>query len=118
MSQDVDASHRWHGRCIGIVQMEDGHMTSIWHAFPTMVYRATFAAGLLTALAATATAPADRGLLAGEVAIEEPTSAPPPQTGPVEEQAPQQSEQPKERKRTYDGPPKDELLPNGRRLPA
>ena len=93
-------------------------MTSIWHAFPTIVYRATLAAGLFAVCVATATAPADRGLLADEVAIEEPMSAPAPQTGPVEEQTPQQSDQPRERKRTHDGPPKDELLPNGRRLPA
>ncbi len=93
-------------------------MTSIWHAFPTIVYRATLAAGLLAVCVATATAPADRGLLAGEVVIEEPAPAPQPQIQPVEEQTPQQSDQPKERKRTHDGPPKDELLPNGRRLPA
>jgi hypothetical protein len=42
----------------------------------------------------------------------------PPQTRPSEEQTPQQSDQPKERKRTYDGPPRDELLPIARRLPA
>jgi hypothetical protein len=95
-------------------------MTSIWHAFPTIVYRATLAAGLLAVCVTTATAPADRGLLAGEVVIEEPASAPAPQPEiqPVEEQTPQQSDQPKERKRTHDGPPRDELLPNGRRLPA
>ena len=93
-------------------------MTSIWHALPTIVYRATLATGLLAVCVATATAPADRGLLAGEIVIEEAAPAPQPQIQPVEEEAPQQSDQPKERKRTHDGPPKDELLPNGRRLPA
>ena len=93
-------------------------MTSIWHAFPTIVYRATLAAGLLAVCVATATATEDRGPLAGDVVIDEPASAPSPQTQPVEEQTPQQSDQPKERKRTHDGPPKDELLPDGRRLPA
>jgi len=98
--------------------MEDGNMTSTRHTFPTIVYRATLAAGLLAALGATATAPVDRGLRAGEVAIEEPAPAPSPQSRPVEEQTPQRSDQPEERKRTQDGPPKDELLPSGRRLPA
>lgn len=92
-------------------------MTSKRHAFPTTLRRAALAAGLLAAFAATAAAPTDRVLLAGEAVIEEPAQAS-PQTRPSEEQTPQQSEQPKERKRTYDGPPRDELLPNGRRLPA
>jgi hypothetical protein len=100
------------------MQREDGHMTSTWHAFPTIVYRATLAAGVLALCVASAPAPAARGLLAGEVVIEEPAPAAQPQTQPVEEQTPQQSDQPRERKRTHDGPPKDELLPNGRRLPA
>ena len=93
-------------------------MTSRTHAFPTTLYRAALAAGLLTAFTVNASAPADCDLLAGEVVIEEPALAPLPQTPPSEEQTPQQSDQPKERKRTYDGPPRDELLPNGRRLPA
>jgi hypothetical protein len=98
--------------------MEHGHMTSIWHAFPTIVYRATLAAGLLAVCVAGAPVPSARGLLAGEVVIEELAPAPQPEIQPVEEQAPQQSDQPKERKRSHDGPPKDELLPDGRRLPA
>jgi len=92
-------------------------MTSRTHAFPTTLYRAALAAGLLTTFTVNASAPADCDLLAGEVVIEEPALAPPPPR-PSEEQTPQQSDQPKERKRTYDGPPRDELLPNGRRLPA
>ena len=92
-------------------------MTSKTHAFPTSLYRAALAAGLLTAFTVNASAPADCDLLAAEVVIEEPALAPPPPR-PSEEQTPQQSDQPKERKRTYDGPPRDELLPNGRRLPA
>jgi hypothetical protein len=93
-------------------------MTSKRHAFPTTLHRAVLAAGLLAALTANASTPADRGLLAGEAVIEEPARASPPQTRPSEEQTPQQSDQPRERKRTYDGPPRDELLPIARRLPA
>lgn len=93
-------------------------MTSTWHDLLTTLYRAALAAGLLAAFSTTASAREDRGLLAADVVIEEPASASPPQTRPAEDQTPQQSDQPKERKRTYDGPPRDELLPNGRRLPA
>ena len=93
-------------------------MTSRMHAFPTTLHRAALAAGLLAAITVDASAVADRGLLAGDAVIEEPAQASPPQSRPSEEQTPQQSDQPKERKRTHDGPPKDELLPNGRRLPA
>ena len=93
-------------------------MTSKRHAFPTTLYGAALAAGLLTAFTVDASAPAERGLLAGEAVIEEPAQASPPPTRPSEEQTPQQSDQPKERKRTYDGPPRDELLPIARRLPA
>ena len=94
-------------------------MTSTWHDLLTTLYRAALAAGLLAAFATTtASAREDRGLLAADVVIEEPASVPVPQTPPPEDQTPQQSDQPRERKRTYDGPPKDELLPNGRRLPA
>jgi len=92
-------------------------MTSKRHAFPTTLRRTALAAGLLAAFAASASAPADRVLIAGEAVIEEPAQSS-PQTRPTDEQTPQQSEQPQERKRTYDGPPKDELLPSGRRLPA
>lgn len=93
-------------------------MTSRQHASLTTLHRAVLAAGLLAAFTATASAAADRGLLAGETVIEEPAQPSPPQTRPSEEQTPQQSDQPKERKRTYDGPPRDELLPTVRRLPA
>ena len=93
-------------------------MTSKRHSFPTTLYGAALAAGLLTAFTVDASAPAERGLLAGEAVIEEPAQASPPPTRPSEEQTPQQSDQPKERKRTYDGPPRDELLPIARRLPA
>ena len=93
-------------------------MTSTWHDLLTTLYRAALTAGLLAAFSTTASAREARGLLAADVVIEEPASAPVPQTPPSEEQTPQQSDQPKERKRTHDGPPKDELLPNGRRLPA
>jgi hypothetical protein len=93
-------------------------MTSTRHVFLTTLRRAALAAGLLAAFTVSPSAPADRGLLAGEVGIEEPASTPAPQTPPADGQTPQQSDQPKERKRTYDGPPRDELLPNERRLPA
>jgi len=93
-------------------------MTSKRHAFPTTLRRAALAASLLAALTVSPSAQADHGLLAGEVDIEESASAPAPQAPPADEQTPQQSDQPKERKRTYDGPPRDELLPNERRLPA
>jgi len=93
-------------------------MTSRSHAFPTSLYRAALAACLLTAFTVDASAQSERYLLAGEAVIDEPMQASPPQPRPSEEQTPQQSDQPKERKRTYDGPPRDELLPNGRRLPA
>ena len=93
-------------------------MTSRSHAFPTSLYRAALAAGLLAAFTVDASAPAEHCLLAGEVVIDEPAQASPPQPRPSEEQTPQQSDQPKERKRTYDGPPRDELLPIARRLPA
>lgn len=92
-------------------------MTSMRHAFPTTLHRAALAVGLLAAFTVDASVPADRGLLAGEAVIDESLPAP-LQTLPAEQQTPQQSDQPKERKRTYDGPPKDELLPNDRRLPA
>jgi hypothetical protein len=88
------------------------------HAFPTTLRRAALAAGLLAAFAIDASVPMDRGLLAGEAVLDEPVQVAPPETRPSDEQTPQQSEQPKERKRTYDGPPRDELLPNERRLPA
>jgi hypothetical protein len=88
------------------------------HAFPTSLYRAALAACLLTAFTVDASAQSERYLLAGEAAIDEPVQTSPPQTRPSEEQTPQQSDQPKERKRTYDGPPRDELLPIARRLPA
>jgi hypothetical protein len=100
------------------VQMEDGAMTSRQHTFPTTLIRVVIAAGLLVALAATGPEPTIQSLLAAEVVIDEPALAPPPQIRPSEEQTPQQSDQPKERKRTYDGPPRDELLPIARRLPA
>ena len=93
-------------------------MTSKRHALPTTLHRAVLAAGLLAAFTATAFTAADRGLLANEAVTEEPMSVPTPPTRPSEEQTPQQSDQPKERKRTYDGPPRDELLPIARRLPA
>lgn len=93
-------------------------MTSKRHAFPTTLHRSVLAVGLLAAFTATASSAADRGLLAAEGVIEEPAQASPPPIRPSEEQTPQQSDQPKERKRTYDGPPKDELLPIARRLPA
>lgn len=93
-------------------------MTSTEYGFQTIAYRATLAASLLAALLVTAPDPADRDLRAAEVAVEGPAQVAPPQTRPADEQTPQQSDQPKERKRTRDGPPKDELLPNGRRLPA
>jgi hypothetical protein len=93
-------------------------MTSKRHAFPTTLRRAALAASLLAALTISASARADHGLLAGEVDIEEPATASPLQGPPSEEQTPQQSDQPRERKRTYDGPPRDELLPIERRLPA
>ncbi len=92
-------------------------MTSTRHAFPKTLRRAALAAGLLAAFTVDASGPPDRVLLAGETVIEEPAPAP-LQTLPAGEQTPQQSDQPKERKRTHDGPPKDELLPNDRRLPA
>jgi hypothetical protein len=93
-------------------------MTSRKHAFPTIPCRATFAAALLTVFAVDASAQTNGALLAAGADTEEPVQASPPQIRPSEEQMPQQSEQPKERKRTYDGPPRDELLPNERRLPA
>jgi hypothetical protein len=93
-------------------------MTSSTHAFPTTQRCAALAAGLLAAFTVGASAPADRSLLAGEVDIEAPAPAPAPQAPPADEQTPQQSDQPGERKRTYDGPPRDELLPIERRLPA
>ena len=93
-------------------------MTSTRHAFPMTLRRTVLTAGLLAAFMVDASAAADRALLAGEVTVEQPASAPTPQTRPVDEQTPQQSDQPKERKRTYDGPPRDELLPTDRRLPA
>ena len=93
-------------------------MTSKRHVFPTSLYRAALAACLLAAFTVDASAQEERCLLAGEAVIDEPAQASPPQTRPSEEQTPQQSDQPKERKRTYDGPPRDELLPIARRLPA
>jgi hypothetical protein len=92
-------------------------MTSTTHAFPTSLYRAAIAACLIAAFTVDASAQ-ERCLLADEAAIDEPAQTPPPPTRPSEEQTPQQSDQPKERKRTYDGPPRDELLPIARRLPA
>lgn len=92
-------------------------MTSRKHAFPTVLCRAAFAAALLTVFTVDASAQTNRALLAAGVATEEPAQAS-PQIRPSDEQTPQQSEQPRERKRTYDGPPRDELLPNERRLPA
>jgi hypothetical protein len=100
------------------VQLEDGTMTSRQHAFLTILHRAVLAAGLLAAFTVDASAPVERCLLAGEAVIDEPAQASPPQIRPSDEQTPQQSDQPKERKRTYDGPPRDELLPIARRLPA
>jgi hypothetical protein len=93
-------------------------MTSKRRAFRTTLYRAALAACLLTAFTVDASAQSERYLLAGEAVIDEPTQPSPPPTRPSEEQTPQQSDQPKERKRTYDGPPRDELLPIARRLPA
>ena len=93
-------------------------MTSRQHTFLTIPHRVVIAAGLLVAFAATGPEPTDQNLLAAEVVIDEPAQASPPQTRPSEERTPQQSDQPKERKRTYDGPPRDELLPIARRLPA
>jgi len=92
-------------------------MTSRRHAFTTTRYRAALAVGLLAAFTVDASSPAERCLLAGEAVIDEAVQPSPPPR-PSEEQTPQQSDQPKERKRTYDGPPRDELLPTGRRLPA
>jgi len=93
-------------------------MTSMRHTLLTTLNRVVIAAGLLVAFAAIGPKPANQSLLAADVVIEEPVQAPPPQTRPSEERTPQQSDQPKERKRTYDGPPRDELLPIARRLPA
>jgi len=93
-------------------------MASIGHALLTIRHRTAFAAGLLVAFVATATTPPDRSLLAGEVVIKDTAPAQSPQTRPVDEQAPQRSEHPEQRKRTRDGPPQDELQPSGRRLPA
>ena len=93
-------------------------MTSTRHVFPTTLRRATLPAIVLAAVTASAYVPADRSLLAGEVAIEAPVPAAAPQERPVEKQAPKRSDQPRERKRSEDGPPRDELLPSIRRLPA
>lgn len=93
-------------------------MRSTRHAFPTTLRRPALAAGLLAAFTVDASVPADRGLLASEAVIEEPAQASPPQTRPSEEQTPQQGDRPRERKRSHDGPRRDELLPTGRRLPA
>jgi hypothetical protein len=93
-------------------------MTSMWHAFPPALRHATLASSLFAAIAVVACAPAHPGRLADEVVIEESAPVPAPQTRPIESQTPQRGDQPRERKRSEDGPPRDELLPGGRRLPA
>jgi hypothetical protein len=100
------------------VQMEDGTMTSRQHAFLAILHRAVLSAGLIAMAVAIGSKPADQSLLAAEVVIEAPAPAPPAESRPAEETTPKRGDQPKERKRTQDGPPRDELLPNGRRLPA
>jgi hypothetical protein len=98
--------------------MEDGAMTSRQHALLTIPHRVVIAAGLLAALAAIGPKATSQNLLAAEIVTEAPAPSTPAESSPAEETTPKSSDQPKERKRTYDGPPRDELLPIARRLPA
>jgi hypothetical protein len=98
--------------------MEDGAMTSRQNALPTIPHHVVIAAVSLVAFATIGSGPTNRNLLAAGLATEAPAASPPAESRPAEEATPRSSDQPKERKRTYDGPPRDELLPIARRLPA